>query len=224
MKFVILAFAVLVGFACSRIGDQTALSPIQTSPSPVPTISADTKSLVEPVIGRFSPALSIGDVHLDASCVFLFIQNSGLQAGDEVQIISTEEPQKVVRAKVSVRKDCEEENTSKTPWPEPSGFDPQKPPPMMYILDLETNDQSHPQGYAIGVLQALSPITMKNDRLAGGDLDGDGQLEYFRECSSREGLHMTVWKGKPLIGKRIWHSYTSLGYDTERTCKRADYR
>jgi hypothetical protein len=34
---------------------------------------------------------------------------------------------------------------------------------------------------------------------------------------------LTVWTGKPLIGKRIFHAYYYLRYDTEPTCKKKDY-
>ena len=39
-----------------------------------------------------------------------------------------------------------------------------------------------------------------------------------------EGLHLTAWMGKPLKGRRIWHRYYSLGYDTEADCTEADTR
>lgn len=54
------------------------------------------------------------------------------------------------------------------------------------------------------------------------DLNDDGSLEYFRSCTSAEGIWLTIWTGKPLIGKRIWSAYYYLGYDTEPTCKRND--
>jgi hypothetical protein len=59
--------------------------------------------------------------------------------------------------------------------------------------------------------------------IASIDLNGDKKAEYFRACTSMEGVHLTVWSGKPLTGKRIWHNYYYLGYDTEPTCKKKDY-
>jgi len=55
------------------------------------------------------------------------------------------------------------------------------------------------------------------------DIDGDGKAERFRICTSMEGLHLTVWTGKPLKGKRRWHQYLSLGYDVDPNCKEQDY-
>ena len=51
------------------------------------------------------------------------------------------------------------------------------------------------------------------------DLDKDGTQEHFRVCTSMEGLHMTVWSGMPLKGKRQWHRYFYLGWDVEPNCK-----
>jgi hypothetical protein len=50
------------------------------------------------------------------------------------------------------------------------------------------------------------------------DLDNDGVAEHFRVCTSMEGLHLTVWSGRPLKGKRQWHRYFYLGYDVEPNC------
>lgn len=50
-----------------------------------------------------------------------------------------------------------------------------------------------------------------------------GERLYFRTCTSGEGMHLTVWSGKPLVGKRIWHRYHHLGYDVEPSCKPEDY-
>ena len=45
----------------------------------------------------------------------------------------------------------------------------------------------------------------------------------FRACTSSEGVHLTVWSGKPLKGKRVWHAYHALGYDVEANCTPKDY-
>jgi hypothetical protein len=58
--------------------------------------------------------------------------------------------------------------------------------------------------------------------LARGDLDGDGRREYFRQCTSGEGIHLSVWTGKPLTGRRRWQAYFYLGYDVESTCTTRD--
>jgi hypothetical protein len=68
---------------------------------------------------------------------------------------------------------------------------------------------------------AISPSLEKG--IPTAELTGAPPPEYFRECTSNEGMHFTVWTGKPLVGKRIWHRYWYLHYDTKFTCKKKDY-
>jgi len=67
-------------------------------------------------------------------------------------------------------------------------------------------------------ISGFSGSFSKDGDLATADLDADGQPEYFRFCTSSEGLHFTVWSGKPLEGRLRWHQYYYLGYDVEPTC------
>ncbi|MCK4867017.1 MAG: hypothetical protein KAT39_03120, partial [Alphaproteobacteria bacterium] len=55
------------------------------------------------------------------------------------------------------------------------------------------------------------------------DLETGGSPQSFRVCASREGLHFSVWSGKPLEGARRWHAYYYLGYDIEPDCTDRDY-
>jgi hypothetical protein len=54
------------------------------------------------------------------------------------------------------------------------------------------------------------------------DIDGDSQQEYFRSCTSTEGVHLTVWSGTALTGQRRWHAYHYLGYDMVPSCTSAE--
>lgn len=54
------------------------------------------------------------------------------------------------------------------------------------------------------------------------DLYGDGRRQSFRSCTSSEGLHFTVWSGRPLTGTLLWHQYFYLGYDVEPSCRPAE--
>lgn len=56
-----------------------------------------------------------------------------------------------------------------------------------------------------------------------GDLNGDGKRDYFRQCTSREGIHFTAWTGRPLRGTRVWNSYYYLGYDVVPNCNEKDF-
>ena len=42
--------------------------------------------------------------------------------------------------------------------------------------------------------------------------------DTFHSCTSADGIHLTVWQGKPLVSKRVWHQYYYLGQDLEQTC------
>jgi hypothetical protein len=64
----------------------------------------------------------------------------------------------------------------------------------------------------------VSPSFRTTEGLMVADLDDDHHDEYFRSCTSAEGVHFTVWSDKPITGKRRWHRYYPLGYDVSPTC------
>ena len=74
---------------------------------------------------------------------------------------------------------------------------------------------------AVGVLNFTGPFHRKGAEVSA-DVDHDGRPEYFRSCTSAEGVHFTAWKGAPLKGQLRWHQYFYLGYDTEPTCTAAE--
>jgi hypothetical protein len=63
-------------------------------------------------------------------------------------------------------------------------------------------------------------------RSSGGvlsaDIEGDRREEFFRLCTSQEGVHLTIWSEAALTGPRRWHRYHPLGYDVEPTCTPAE--
>jgi hypothetical protein len=74
----------------------------------------------------------------------------------------------------------------------------------------------------IGVIEPTKPFKVQNS-LASIDLNEYGKREFFRFCQGYEGFHFTIWTGKPLKGKRIWHSFYYVDYDTVVTCKKKDW-
>jgi len=64
-------------------------------------------------------------------------------------------------------------------------------------------------------------LTMSSSGVTA-DLNRNGQPEFFRSCTSSEGVHLTIWTGKPLVGERRWHAYYYLGYDVDADCSAAD--
>ena len=146
----------------------------------------------------------------------LKISDKNLADGAEVRFITTDRPQRVVRAAVEGKAagDC-----SRNP-----GTDPEA---NFYLLKLVGGRQgvnlAEPLPPSIAVVGPAGAVSVRRG-VASGDLDGDGRAEFFRACSSTEGNHLTVWTGRPLVGKRRWHSYYYLGFDVVPDCKKKDYQ
>lgn len=64
-------------------------------------------------------------------------------------------------------------------------------------------------------------------RLSGGavrcDLEADSPAQSFRVCTSREGMHFSIWSGEPLQGEQRWRAYYYVGYDLEPDCTELDF-
>jgi hypothetical protein len=78
-------------------------------------------------------------------------------------------------------------------------------------------------GPSIAVVGGTARLVYRDGTLHT-DLDGDGVPETFRGCTSREGIHLTLWSGVPLESERLWHVGFPVGYDVIATCTEADYR
>lgn len=153
----------------------------------------------------------IGNIQSSEQSVCLKIQNPDLKAGDKVQIIFTDKPQEVFDAEISELSDCRQ-----------SGFGTLDRNNITNYILTSSNKDLLDRGYGIGIVNPPQKVRVSNG-VASLDIDGDKKDEYFRDCASMEGMHLTVWTGKPLTGKRIWHSYYGVGYDTVSNCKKADY-
>jgi hypothetical protein len=88
-----------------------------------------------------------------------------------------------------------------------------------YAIRLE--GPAPPPFHAIGVVNASAQLRAVDGAMAA-DVDGDGRDEFFRACTSTEGLHFTIWTGAALTSQRRWHQYQYLGYDVSPTCTPAE--
>ncbi len=133
-----------------------------------------------------------------------------IQAGDLVQLFELFEKQAVVVAVVEEAdsKACREASHSTLQGP--------------FHRLRSGKSPSELQLPAIAVLGGRIPLTIRNGSTAV-DLDGDGVGETLRSCTSREGLHLTVWSGEPLTGTRRWRSCDYRGYDADPTCTERVY-
>ena len=139
----------------------------------------------------------LGVVAAKAGKGCLAIRNSQVPPNTDLQLVSTALPQIIAKERVG----------------------PQ---------DSACSDGGELQGYAVSHMSGPMPVIgvvnyhgemSRDGDLLSADLDGDGTPEYFRSCLSQEGVHFTVWSGKPLTGKLRWHQYHYLGYDVSPDCK-----
>ena len=146
----------------------------------------------------------------------LNISNGNLLDGTSVSFILPHKPQRVVHAVIDGKAG---NSCSRDPMVQAET--------SFYWLKLVNKpkaiDLSEVWSPAIAIVSPARPLSIRRG-IASGDLDGDGRPEFFRICASSEGNHLTIWSGKPLIGKRRWHSYYYLGYDTVANCKKKDYQ
>jgi hypothetical protein len=136
-------------------------------------------------------------------------KNSNLAVGEALTLISLDNPQSLFRAKIIERLDwaCSE-------W-DVSGEDKN-----YYRLEVLNGkiDSTIP---LVAILKSEAKFLV-NQTGVEVDLNQDGVPETFRSCVSSEGLHLTIWSGNPLVGKRQWHIYYYLGYDMEGDCTRKE--
>jgi hypothetical protein len=158
---------------------------------------------------RFHYYSDLGIVTKQSDTICLTIKNSTLTPGTRVYLVAFTTPQIILETEVSQAHpvNCMKIDASDTV----SG---------RYELRM-IHGSSRFSVPAVAVVNPVHPISISRGS-AGGDLDGDGRREYFRECTSSEGVHLSVWTGKPLVGRRRWHEYYSLGYDVEPDCTSKD--
>lgn len=153
---------------------------------------------------RFDADIGIAANRSGKAC--LTIHNSGLAAGERVILVN---PFKQTFAEARVRRRATDTCRDK------ADIDT-APATERYELRLVKGSLPS-SGPAIAVFRPRSRLNRRGKDLAG-DIDADGEPEYFRSCGSSEGLHLTVWSGSPLKGVLRWHHYYYLGYDIEPTC------
>lgn len=162
----------------------------------------------------------LGAIETGKKGVCLKIPNNSLKIGDKVQVVLTTKPQKVLTAEVLEKKECNGDDYGSWEVSSETGdfydedfFD-------TYLIKLSGNNLKI--GFAIGIIN--SPEAKIENDLVTVDIDNDGKDEYFRECTGEESLHLMVWRGKPLIGKRVWESYYDFSYGTVPTCTKEDFK
>ncbi len=91
-----------------------------------------------------------------------------------------------------------------------------------YKLAIIGDAELRPGAVGFG-LAGVADGCKASETVVSCDLEPDGPPLFFRVCASREGLHYSVWSGKPLEGARRWRAYYYLGYDVEPDCTERDF-
>ncbi len=152
------------------------------------------------------PASNAGVVFSSAGETCLALSGAPLPVGSVVTVVLPDVPQRVLGATVEGPLDsCEMMTRSGVVGP-------------FYRLALQGRV---PDGPLLGVAAVGAPRPIAADGLARLTW---GQFKHasVRSCTSREGLHLTIWEGEPLKTRRLWHHYWYLGYDVEPSCVDAD--
>ena len=153
--------------------------------------------------------LGIAVARANRNC--LDIGNGDLTDGQRILIVTSGKPQTVAEVEIArkVEKPC-------------TAMDETKPGLHHYEFVVRSGvlERAEP---AFAIANFGGSLTAGKSGVTG-DLDGDGKSESFRACASSEGVHLTVWTGKPLSGVRRWHGYHYLGYDVTPNCTRKDTR
>ena len=125
------------------------------------------------------------------------IANVGLSRGQRVQFVTSSSPQDSGEAEILGKAD----DTCK---------DSSQDTPGVIRYSFKVNQGALGLAPAFVIANSARPLRRTGEGVAA-DLDGDRQPGHFRACTSSEGLHLTVWKGRPLEGQRKWHYYYYLG-------------
>ena len=154
---------------------------------------------------QFDYATQIGIVFREGEQLRLEIKNPNLATHEEIVIVESSKPQKIARAAIDgkVSGNCSQGGVND------EGGACYKLRAVSGKIDRDS--------IAFGIAKAAGPFAIRGGGVIA-DLDNDRVDERFRVCASMEGLHLTVWSGRPLKGKRQWHRYYYLGYDLEPNC------
>ena len=162
--------------------------------------------MVPAVLSAQTPA-RFGFAVAKADNVCLSIRNTDIAEGSRIHLIVVSQPQSVAQAIVEGKRadTCGER---------------QPPSAHMNHYGLKVvSGELHPLEPAIAFAGKMGDVTIR-DGMASAVIDGN--RDYFRSCTSQEGVHLTVWSGRPLEGRRIWHAYYYLDYDVDPTCTPKD--
>jgi hypothetical protein len=139
----------------------------------------------------------IGVAVRTASRTCVAIKNDALQGNSPVTLVLTVSPQKFVEARISgpAASPCP---ITKEAAPEASNYD--------IALPTASNIPELTPMIAVAGSAAGSSFLLENISVQA-DLDQTHTKNTFRACGANDGIHLTVWRGIPLTGTRVWSGY-----------------
>ena len=204
---------ILIAVSCTLLSCTKSPNSNQSQNTPTPEPLKSPSPLAKPTPRPFDPKLDIGVVVAGLECSELFIRNKDLKRDDEIQIVQADDlPNKKLVATIVGPNNCPRNIKSAI---EEVVLDGDDSAPNEY--EIRFSDGSDPDsGFA--VISAKANVEIKEG--VASLIAPNVPIPYsFKVCTGNESYHMTVWKGKPLTGKRVWYSYQNLSYDTVPNCK-----
>lgn len=168
-------------------------------------LSVSCRTSPKPRNSSFDYATRIGVVMMRSDQACLEIHNPALRTESRLSLVFTSVPQSTADARVleGPDKSCARSDASDE---------------AVHAYRVHTGTSNPEPSMPAIAISDFSRSFGKMDGLIFTDLEGDGQQNFFRSCTSAEGVHFTVWSGKPLKGKLKWHQYYYLGYDVDANC------
>lgn len=139
----------------------------------------------------------IGVAVRTASRTCVAIKNGALQGNSPVTLVLTVSPQKFVEARISgpAASPCP---ITKEAAPETSNYE--------ISLPASSNIPELAPMIAVAGSAAASSFLLENISVQA-DLDQTHTKNTFRTCGANDGIHLTVWRGIPVTGTRVWSGY-----------------
>jgi hypothetical protein len=141
----------------------------------------------------YAPRIGVAVMTPTRTC--MAIQNSTLQPNSQVTLVTPSSPQSFVEAQVT--------GTSATPCPITREVNP-----AVTSYDLKPPAAATPTKLMplIAVVGPAANFSMENVSVQA-DLDQNGTADTFSACGADDGVHLNVWKGRPLVGTPVWKGY-----------------
>ncbi len=143
----------------------------------------------------YSPRIGVAVRTDSRTCVA--VKNGAVPANSPVTLVSPASPQTFVEAEIS------------GPSPSPCPVTQEVAPEMSnYEISLPKSSNIPKLAPLIAVIgTAASSSFLVENVSVQADLDQTHAKNTFRACGANDGVHLTVWRGIPVTGTRVWSGY-----------------